>query len=221
MDKENVYKINTNTIDNKNILWYDNPHVLFDNLTIFLPYTYLTPIEKKNSLVRLSIYVTIFIFISKQKNIWYYIPLLIFLSNFLITIEKMDITKNINNNEPICQKPTIVNPFMNYTIGDLINNPNRKTACNYIDVKEEVNNNFNNNINKNEENSIELIDTSKIWGNFTSNRNFYTMPNTKIVNDQDQFAKWCFGDSGSCKSEGNDCLKVRDPTYHRGRITKV
>ena len=125
----------------------------------------------------------------------------------------------INNNEPTCQKPTKENPFMNYTLNDLITNPNRKGACNYVDVKDEVNASFNNSID--DDIPIALIDTSKIWGNITSNRNFYTMPNTKLVNDQNEFAKWCFGNSGACKSEGNDCLKVRDPTYHRGRITKI
>jgi hypothetical protein len=217
MDNKNIYNIN-----NKNILWYDNPYVLFDDLPIFLPYVYLTPIEKKNALIRLSIYITILIFLSKQQRMWYILPLIIVLASFLINVEKMevvDIKSVINNNEPICQKPTEDNPFMNYTLGDLITNPNRKNACNYVDVKDEVNTSFNNSIDK--DIPIELIDTAKIWGNITSNRNFYTMPNTKIVNDQTEFAKWCFGNSGSCKSEGNDCLKVRDPTYHRGRITKV
>lgn len=214
MDNKNIYKINKNT------LWYDNPYVLFDDLQVFLPYMYLTPIEKKNALIRLSIYVTILIFLSRQERIWYMIPVLIVISSFLINIEKMEpVQEIININEPLCQKPTEENPFMNYTIGDLINNPNRKNACNYVDVKEEINKSFNNSIDK--DIPIELIDTAKIWGNFTSNRNFYTMPNTKIVNEQGEFAKWCFGDSGACKSEGNDCLKVRDPTYHRGRITKV
>jgi hypothetical protein len=40
------------------------------------------------------------------------------------------------------------------------------------------------------------------------------MPNTGIVNDQMGFAKWCFGDSGSCKTFGEGCLKYKDPVYH-------
>ena len=60
-----------------------------------------------------------------------------------------------------------------------------------------------------------------MWGKFISDRNYYTMPNTEIVNDQTGFAKWCFGNSGECKSFGTNCLKQRDPTYHRGRFTTL
>ena len=35
-----------------------------------------------------------------------------------------------------------------------------------------------------------------------SMHNFYTTPNTKIPNDQDKFAQFCYGDMPSCK-EGN------------------
>ena len=42
-----------------------------------------------------------------------------------------------------------------------------------------------------------------------------------IVNKQTEFANWCYGGSGECKSTGNNCLKYRDPVYHRGRITNT
>jgi serine/threonine protein phosphatase PrpC len=39
-----------------------------------------------------------------------------------------------------------------------------------------------------------------------------------IVNDQIGFAKWCMGNSGECKTTGNNCLKINDPIYSIGRI---
>jgi hypothetical protein len=36
-----------------------------------------------------------------------------------------------------------------------------------------------------------------------SMRNFYPMPNTRIPNDQDAFAKFCYGEMKSCK-EGDE-----------------
>jgi hypothetical protein len=48
------------------------------------------------------------------------------------------------------------------------------------------------------------------------------MPNTKVVNDMNQFAEWCYGSSGYCKDlGGNACLKYRDPEYNRGRLEKT
>jgi hypothetical protein len=225
-DNNNNNNNNNNNKDNKDIdLWYNNPYVIFDDLPVFLPYNNLTPNEKKNAIVRLAIYTTVIIIISKQSKEWYMLPVIILLASLFIKEEKfnnniaIDSTNIQTPPELICQKPTKDNPFMNYTVGDLINNSGREGACNYVNVKEEVNNSFNEAIDN--DNIIKLIDTSKIWGNTTSNRNFYTMPNTKIVNDQTEFANWCFGESGTCKSKGLDCLKVRDPTYHRGRITKM
>jgi hypothetical protein len=111
-----------------------------------------------------------------------------------------------------CQEPTKDNPFMNYTIGDLIDNPNKKPACKYKDVKDKVKNEFKKNV---------FTDTYDIWGKNTSDRQFFTMPNTGIVNDQIGFAKWCFGDSGSCKTFGEGCLKYKDPVYHIAQGTNV
>ena len=65
--------------------------------------------------------------------------------------------------------------------------------------------------------SMVYTDLTDLWGKFISDRNFYTMPNTGLVNNQVEFAKWCFNikDSGECKILGKNCLKYRDPRYHR------
>jgi hypothetical protein len=116
------------------------------------------------------------------------------------------------DNEIKCSKPTINNPFMNYTIGDLLNNKIDKHSCNYDDVKTDIRNNFRKSI---------YTDSSDIWGQYISDRNFYTMPNTKLVNDQKELALWLLGNSGECKTYGKNCLKISDPQYHHGRLIYI
>jgi hypothetical protein len=192
-------------------LWYYNPTVLLDNPDHFFPTKNLNRIQKINSLARFSIYYMILILLCQYDNKYLSIGIIIILiSLFLGTTEKFT---NIDDKLVVgCQKPTKDNPFMNYTVGELITNPNRLRACKYDDVKDEMRTNFRNKT---------YSDTSDLWGKFITDRNYYTMPNTEIVNDQTGFALWCFGNSGECKTEGKNCLKVRDPTYHRGRLTTL
>ena len=127
---------------------------------------------------------------------------------------------------------------MNYTLGDPFNNQNiidlrsqheqnklsndqisfsflptenlveKLPASNYDDVKNDIRKQFR---------SILHTDLTDIFGKYISDRNFYTMPNTSIVNNQVQFANWCYNmeNSGLCKTLGKNCLKYRDPRYQR------
>lgn len=191
-------------------LWYHNPKVLLDKPEDFFPNKNLNRTEKINSLARFSIYYTVLILISKQDSKWLSVGIIIMLiSAFLGTTESFTSKdKTISPNQ--CQKPTKDNPFMNYTVGDLIETPNRPRACKYDEVKDEMRKEFRSHV---------YSDSSDLWGKFISDRNYYTMPNTEVVNDQTGFALWCFGNSGECKSLGTNCLKFMDPTYHRGRMT--
>jgi hypothetical protein len=191
-------------------LWYNNPKVLFDNPEQFVPKNNLTRTQKINSLARFSIYYSLLILVSKQDTKWLSVGLIILLiSTFLGTTENFT-SKDKRLNHNVCQKPTKNNPFMNYTLGDLLDNPDRNRACDYEDIKKEMRKEFRSHVHS---------DSSDIWGKFISDRNYYTMPNTEIVNDQTGFALWCFGNSGDCKTNGTNCLKQMDPTYYRGRMT--
>jgi hypothetical protein len=210
------------TTNNVTELWYNNPAVLFKDINQFIPLNSLSPNQKINSLIRLAMYYTLIVLIlfnnSSNKISLLYISLIIALSSFLINPSE-DFNQNVVPNiiltdESNCQKSTPNNPFMNFTLGDFIENPKREKACSYVDNKELVKRNFNKVID------MPVIKES-VWSNNLSDRNFYTMPNTAIVNGQEEFAKWCFGDSGRCKTKGEDCLKVVDPIYHIGRITKI
>jgi len=191
-------------------LWYHNPKVLLDEPDQFFPVKKLNRVQKINSLARFSVYWMIVVLVSKQDSKWLSVGIIIMLiSAFLGNTEKFT-SKDKTLSPNVCQKPTKENPFMNYTISDLMENPNRPRACKYDDSKDEIRKEFRSHV---------YADSSDLWGKFISDRNYYTMPNTEIVNDQTGFALWCFGNSGECKSNGTNCLKQRDPTYHRGRIT--
>lgn len=193
-------------------LWYHNPKVLIDNLDEFFPDKHLNRTQKINSLARFSIYYTVLILVSRQELKWLSVGIIVILISMFLGSTESFTSKDRTVSPNICQKPTSANPFMNYTLGDLIETPNRPKACEYDDIKDETRKEFRSHL---------YSDSSDMWGKFISDRNYYTMPNTEIVNDQTGFAKWCFGNSGECKSFGTNCLKQRDPTYHRGRFTTL
>jgi hypothetical protein len=193
-------------------LWYKNPKVLFDNLDQFYPSNTYTNIEKNNAMVRFALYYSILILLFKQNTKLLALPLVIILfTYFLGEVDDLETLVNTTTKKQ-CTKPTVDNPFMNYTIGDLITNPNKLKACDYDNSKQLMKKSFNTHLH---------TDLSDIWGKFITDRNFYTMPNTEIVNDQQGFAQWCYGNSGKCKTDGTNCLKHRDPEYHRGRYEKT
>jgi hypothetical protein len=197
-------------------LWYEN-------LGQFLPTKNQTNNEKNNALIRFTIYFTIIILFFNQDTRLLSISIIIILITFFIgkteefdSIDKINLDDNLDNNlnnnlnNKTCHNPTIDNPYMNYTVGDLINNPDRLAGCN--NVKPLVRQAFSTRL---------FSDSSDIWGKFVSDRNFYTMPNTQIVNNQLGLANWCYGGSGKCKTSGTNCLKDRNPEYHRGRYSVV
>jgi hypothetical protein len=193
-------------------VWYENPKILLDDLDQFFPLKTQNSTQKINSLARLAIYFFLIIYLFNFNNKWLSLSIVIIIISFFLGATENFTSENIKLNSNACQKPTIENPFMNFTIGDLITNPDRLPACYYDNVKKQIRKTFRTHL---------FSDSSDIWGKFISDRNFYTMPNTNIVNNQIGFANWCYGESGKCKSTGQDCLKYRDPTYHRGRITNL
>jgi hypothetical protein len=189
--------------------WLNNPYILLDKREEFYPIKNMTIIDKANALARLGIYYGILIIILQLDSKWLTISfILIFLSIFLGKTEGFDSDKKK------CIKPTINNPYMNFTLGDLISNPKRPGACEINnDIREQQINLFKTDLTTGKQ----IVDYNDLYGTNFNDREFYTMPSTTIVNDQNGFANFLFGDFGKCKSEGKDCLKHRDNRFHRGR----
>lgn len=111
------------------------------------------------------------------------------------------------------QKGTRQNPFSNVLLTDIMDNPDKKPAppAFNVDVSEEITNNVKKSVqrmNPTIENTNKQL-FGDLWDKFDldqSNRIFYSMPNTKVANDGNAFAKYLYGDMPSAKEdtpEGN------------------
>jgi hypothetical protein len=190
-------------------LWYNNPSILLKNMDQFFPHKDLTRHDMINAIARFAIYYSILIIIFNDDMKWLSISVIILIiSLFLGTSETFKSVDDTVDGRK-CTMPTKENPFMNYTVGDLITSPIRPPACRYDDVKTKMRRDFRSKLHS---------DANDMWGTNISDRNFYTMPNTAIVNDQMGFAKSLLGISGQCKTYGENCLKVEDIMYHTARL---
>lgn len=189
--------------------WFKDPTILFKDMGEFYPRSDLNKVHKINAIARLSIYYSLIIIFLKFDTIYLSLSFcLLLLSIFLGSVDNFEDMINKENNTEKCMKPTKENPFMNFTVGDQMKNPNRTEACPLDTIRDEEIKNFRFGI---------APDPADLYGKTITDRNFYTMPSTTIVNNQEGFLQYLYGDFGKCKAEGKDCLKHRDNKFHRGR----
>lgn len=186
-------------------LWYNNPKILLDDWHQFFPNNNLSRDQKINAIARFAIFYSLLVLIFKQDTKWLSISVVLLIISYCLGYYE---TFEQDNKNSLCVKPSKNNPFMNFTMSDYINNVDRLPACEYDDVKEEMRNEFRKDI---------VPDPADLWGTNISDRNFFTMPWTQVVNDQSGFANWLYGNSGTCKNEGIGCDKNRDNRYHQSR----
>jgi hypothetical protein len=215
--------------------WYHDMYVIIQSnrLTEFFPTKDQTLEERFNALVRLSLYSSIILYYY-NKNYRYFS---IFIGTLLLTyyvytnspeksvkdadievVNKPKASDNKNEGveslenleQPVCTRPTLDNPFMNVTMKDYLNVDektqqivDRPAACDTTDenVKRSMDEMFNHNLFK---------DVNDVFGKMNSQRQFYTMPNTKIPNAQDDFAKWLYANPKTCKEDQEFCLRYED-----------
>ncbi len=185
-------------------IWYNNPKILLENFLEVLPINNISRGRKINSLARLAIYILLLIVIFRKRTEMFGVLIVLIIVSVFLGITENFTSKNVEIKK--CKESTTNNPYMNFTFGD-----ENIPICD-DESKEKIRSNFENHV---------VPDKYNIWGKNTNDRNFYTLPNTNIVNDRMALGNWCYGNSGKCKMTGKDCLKVRDPTYHRGRITTM
>ena len=197
-----------------NTFWINDISILFNKNKFLevIPTSNMKISDKLNAVFRLSIYyfVTITIIRKNLNNI--FIPILV----GIVTIIIYNNYKKINNIETVdedvqnnyttsnsksdseslsCRLPTKDNPFMNPTEIDVANG-NMEQACSSYNnsvIRELEDINFNRGL---------YMNTNDIYNNENSQRNFYTLPVSGIINDQTGFAEWCYGREASCK-DGN------------------
>jgi hypothetical protein len=98
-------------------------------------------------------------------------------------------------------EPTKENPLMNVLLPEIKNNPGRKPAApsNNEEIEIKINEKASN-IGLDKKLFRDLGDSISFDH---SMRNFYTMPNTQIPNNQKKFAEFCYGNMPSCKDVEN------------------
>jgi hypothetical protein len=118
--------------------------------------------------------------------------------NYYTVDEIIDYEKNT------CRKPTRDNPLMNPAATEF-GNFGVPSACNSNDdnIKESIKVNFDHQL---------FRDVDELWERENSQRQFYTMPNTAIPNNQKEFANWLYKlpNSAVCKVQQQGCLRYDD-----------
>jgi hypothetical protein len=204
---------------NRDKFWLNNPKILLDSRRIseFYPSDKMSSVEQLNAVVRFSLYLSLLLILLKLNVNYIFIFLFSLLATYIIynfddnmkkqeDIEHYEVfkDKSILSKNKVYVKPTYDNPFMNPSLCDYKNNPNReaysKKSFIYNEkIKEEIEDKFSYNLYQ---------DVNDIYGKNNSQRQFYTTPVTTIPNDQDSFAKWLYSKGEHCKDgDGYQCMQ--------------
>ncbi len=203
--------------------WLDNPNILLDRnyITEIFPNKSFSLAQKLNAITRLIIVMTLlgYLFTRSIKILVSAAITLVILVILYKTKSKKEDFSNFGKKDLEYYKkekktdnyikdtfttPTKKNPAMNVLLDEYKYNVKRPPAAPIYNeqIKKEVNENAKN-------------ENKKLYRNLGDNilyensmHNFYTMPNTKIPNNQKDFALFCYGNMPSCK-EGDSlqCTK--------------
>ena len=220
---------NENENDVSNTFWLNNPAILFDKnaITQLWPLESMTREQKINAITRLVIILTLigFLFLNNIKIlITGIIAILILLFTYYILNKNTNLNKvkETFSNEDIYKKvkhnftnPSVINPVMNILLPEIQDNPNRlEAAPSYNNavknsINEETKNFIVGNFDNNENIKKNLFDDQGDNFEFEqSMRQFYTTANTRVPNNQKEFARFCYGNMASCKDGDVEmCLK--------------
>ena len=221
---------NENNINDS--FWLDDYKILFikERITDFFPVKTMTLIEKLNAIFRMSIYLSIILYLLTNNYLYLYIFIIIGAFTCFIYYTQKDNVElyfnsfpNSNNN--LIEKtifedakntitPTVENPFMNI---NLITDDKTKEApppsWNNDSIQEKIEDKFNYNLYR---------DVGDLYGKSNSQREYYTMPSTTIPNNQTSFAKWCYSVGPTCKEKSIYCtpemnqvpyIDTQNPTF--------
>jgi len=217
--------------------WFNDISILFNKnyLLEILPLGSYDFNRKLNAVLRFTIYYGILLyFLNNDKHVLC-LPFITVVITVFLHKTNSDVNsdssmidlKNVNSkdkeaevnkliqdiNDNVYRLPDEDNPMMNSNVFDLYDN---KKAIPTYD---------NPGVNKVVEEKWEdglYQDSSDIFNNNNSQRQWYTMPNTESTNRQTEFAKWCYMTPPTCK-EGNglQCASNLHPRLNRNSGDEV
>ena len=190
-------------------IWFKDPQhfMTSHSYNIFFPSSEMNFVQQLNSLMRLSIYFCVIVFIVKQEpNIFF---VLIFMGIFTFLLYSIDAKNtilkqsfldenNLDENKITheeCMKPSNNNPFMNVLMSEYVDKPERPKAC---DVTIDKTNKM---INTAFEYGL-YRDVNDVFSKSASDRQYVTNPSTTIPNDREKLTDWLYKSGSTCK-EGN------------------
>ena len=200
-------------------IWFNDISVLFDPALLLeiIPTTDMTMGEKINAITRFTFLLSLLLTIVKQNYVYIYVFIIPVIVTYIVYLfspnsreyfkDTSELEDNTINNEKSdedlnrvmeealedCQGPTFDNPVMNLLPTD--NFQKRKPACNINDP--DVANLVNEKLDKSITDRL-YTDTTNIYNPQISQRDFYTMPISRVPNDQGAFAKWLYQTPVSC-----------------------
>lgn len=209
----------TTTVPSKQI-WYKDPRSFLsdDALADFWPRQERSLSQQLNAGMRFITYYTFLVFVLRRNVNILFVWIVAALLSYVVfessqkevrrtqdIMERLDLSREKDGS--VCVRPTRDNPFMNVSLNEYSEFPNRPRACKITNqkTKEKAEQEFRHNL---------YTDVDDVFQRKASSRQFYTNPVTTIPNDQGGFANWCYKKDGpTCKERhgGEQCYKNLQP----------
>lgn len=185
----------------KDKLWTKDINVLFkkERLLEFFPSKKLSHSENINAIVRFCLYSGMLLSFYKRNSIYLLTFLLVAI---IISIaskpppkKRAKIPQHTNpekykDADTLCTMPTKDNPMANFLMSDYELNPTRPEACSQVLYPDEF------------DKAMDSVDDPfDVFNTKFSERQFFSNANTKISNDQREFANWLYGNKTTNKEQ--------------------
>lgn len=176
-------------------IWFKDPAILFtaETWSKFVPLQGMTTAESLNTVVRLSIYFALFLFLANGSTAYILtVPIVMAFTVVLYNIfpngKTLEAFVGQTKKEGVLENytmPTANNPFMNVLLTEITDNPDRAESApaNRKDVREKIYKAF-------QQTSDLEMDTSDIFDQEQAMRNFNPVQPSRIPGDLDAFKKF-------------------------------
>lgn len=192
------------------MIWFENLKLFLldeSNWYNFIPNANSSIETQLNAIFVFSIYFTIGVIVIKRDIRVIYVFLMVCALTWLFyrhhkreAFHQKGLENKINvakgrYHDNYCVLPKKNNPFMNVSMGDMMNFPNRPKACKTEHVKNDIDELFDENLPR---------EVSDIFHKNASDRQFYTNPVTTIPNDLDGFKDYVYKIHPTLKQSGQN-----------------
>lgn len=230
---ENLNQNQNQNQNQKTVFWINDPMILFNRNELFdiWPMESMTREQKLNAISRLVIFFTILggvLFKNFKILLTGIITLgVLVLTYYLLNNKYKSVKDNLRenfSNEVLYRKfkhnftnPSQQNPIMNVMLPEIQDNPQRLPAAPAYNkaVEKSINESTKDFVKSNFEDSDEIEEKlfEDLGDKFQfeqSMRQFYSTANTRVPNNQAEFARFCYGNMASCKDGDVDKCLIRN-----------